>query len=243
MSESRVCDSMFAYKAVWVLWSVAATCALPMTAVADVGAEAPAVALFSTHRLCHCQETDAGRRQRTRGIHLRSVQRALRVHLRLSGHEQRQDSDVSLKSPPLTTIHVLPELVHVWGEWAGLMLKHLCQPAAIISHGSKASPDRDMATAVPLRLAPPPRRASIRSVTQVCHMPARRASWQMSHLACKRVHSPQHTARGWGQSLIQWHKWAETAVAGDTYGNANVENTRKVWMKLWGCGKNKEYIL
>lgn len=120
MRESRVCDSMFAYKAVWVLWSVAATCTLPMTAVADVGAEAPAVALFSTHRLRHCQETDAGRRQRTRGIHLRSVQRALRVHLRLSGQEQRQDSDVSLKSRPLTTIHVLPELVHVWGgvSWA-----------------------------------------------------------------------------------------------------------------------------
>lgn len=132
------------------------------------------------------------------------------------------------------------------GEWAGLKLKHLCQPAAIISHGSKASPDRDTATAVPLRLAPPPRWASVRSVTQVCHMPARRASWQMSHLACKRVQSPQHIARGQGQCLRQWHKWAETAVAGDTYGNANAENTRKVWMKLWGCEKNKNqrvYIL
>lgn len=110
MSESGVCARIFAYKAVCVLWSVAATCTLPMTAVADVGTEAPAVALLSTHRLRHCQETDAGRRQRTCDIHLRSAQRASRIHLRLSGHEQRQNSDVSLrevKSRPLKPIHVL----------------------------------------------------------------------------------------------------------------------------------------
>lgn len=111
-----MCACVFAYKAVCVLWSVAATCTLPMTAVADVGTEAPAVALLSTHRLRHCQETDAGRRQRTCDIHLRSVQRALRIYLHVSGHEQRQDSDVSLmelKSRLMKPIHVLPALVHV----------------------------------------------------------------------------------------------------------------------------------
>lgn len=51
---------VFAYKAVCVLRSVAATCTLSMTAVANVGSEAPAVALLSTHRLGYCQATDAG---------------------------------------------------------------------------------------------------------------------------------------------------------------------------------------
>lgn len=118
MSRSGVCACVFAYKAVCVLWSVAATCTLPMTAVADVGTEAPAVALLSTHRLRHCQETDAGRRQRTCDIQLRSVQRALRIYLHLSGHEQRQDSAVLLrevKSVLEKPIHVLPALVHVCG--------------------------------------------------------------------------------------------------------------------------------
>lgn len=142
-----------AYEAVCVLWSVAATCTLPMTAVADVGTEAPAVALLSTHRLRHCQETDAGRRQRTCDIHLRSVH--------VPGEYIYTSQDTG--KDRIGICH--------WGKWrvgrwnlftffprsstcaegAGLKLKHLCQPPAIISHGSKAAPDRDAVTAVPVR--------------------------------------------------------------------------------------------
>lgn len=79
-----VCACVFAYKAVCVLWSVAATCTLPMAAVANVGPEAAAVALLRTHCLGYCQPTDAGETQSTRDIHLRSVQIAPRIYLQHS---------------------------------------------------------------------------------------------------------------------------------------------------------------
>lgn len=50
-----MCACERAYKAVGFLWSVAATCTLPMTAVTDERAEAAAVALLSTHCLGYCE--------------------------------------------------------------------------------------------------------------------------------------------------------------------------------------------
>lgn len=150
MRGSGVCAGMFAYKAVCVLWSIAATCTLSMTAVADVGTEAPAVALLSTHRLRHCQETDAGRRQRTCDIHLRSLQRALRIYL----HRKDRIQMCHWGNWRVARWNLFPFFprLSTCAEWARLQLKPLCQTAAIISHGFKAAADRDTVTAVPLRL-------------------------------------------------------------------------------------------
>lgn len=49
-----VCACVHAYKAVRVLWSVAATCTLTMTAVANKGTKAAAVALLGAHCLRYC---------------------------------------------------------------------------------------------------------------------------------------------------------------------------------------------
>lgn len=49
-----VCACVHAHKAVRVLWSVAATCTLTMTAVANKGTKATAVTLLSAHSLRYC---------------------------------------------------------------------------------------------------------------------------------------------------------------------------------------------
>lgn len=49
---------MFTYKAVCVLWSIAATCTLTMAAVTNIGTKAAAVTLLCTHCLRYCGVTD-----------------------------------------------------------------------------------------------------------------------------------------------------------------------------------------
>lgn len=53
MSKLNVC--VFTYKAVCVLWSIAATCTLTMAAVTNIGTKATAITLLRTHCLSYCR--------------------------------------------------------------------------------------------------------------------------------------------------------------------------------------------
>lgn len=125
------------------------------------------------------------------------------IYLLLAGHEKREDSALSLeRKKGWLNVFWFSSRSSTCAEWVLLKLKHLCQPPAIISHGSKAAPDRDTVIAtIAANLGP--RRHTGCILTDV------------TYILCKNAHSPQHTTRGWRQRLIWCHE-----LAGDTYGKA-----------------------